>query len=44
MFQQERPMKFLCLAYAAEKDWKTLRKDEQDALLAQDEFLRQRGR
>jgi len=36
-------MKFLCLAYGAEKDWKALNKDEQDALLAQDEFLRQRG-
>ena len=36
-------MKFLCLAYGAEKDWKALTKDEQDALLAQDEVLRKRG-
>jgi hypothetical protein len=36
-------MKYLCLAYGAEKDWKALTKDEQDALLAQDEFLRKRG-
>ena len=36
-------MKFLCLAYGAENDWKALTKDEQDALLAQDEVLRKRG-
>ncbi len=36
-------MKFLCLAYGDEKDWKTLSKSEQDALLAQDEVLRKRG-
>jgi hypothetical protein len=36
-------MKFLCLAYGDEKDWKTLSKGEQDALLRQDEVLRQRG-
>jgi hypothetical protein len=36
-------MKFLCLAYGSEKDWKALSKGEQDALLAQDEALRQRG-
>lgn len=36
-------MKFLCLAYGAEKNWKALTNDEQDALLAQDEFLRKRG-
>ena len=36
-------MKFLCLAYGAEKDWKALTEDEQDALLAQDEVLRKRG-
>ena len=36
-------MKFLCLAYGAEADWKALSKDEQDALLAQDEIIRQRG-
>jgi hypothetical protein len=36
-------MKYLCLAYGAEQDWKALTKSEQDALLAQDELLRQRG-
>ena len=36
-------MMFLCLAYGAERDWKALPKDEQDALLAQDEALRERG-
>ncbi|MGB6945736.1 MAG: YciI family protein [Bryobacteraceae bacterium] len=36
-------MKYLCLAYGAEKDWKALSKDEQDALLAQDEAIRKRG-
>jgi hypothetical protein len=36
-------MKFLCLAYGAEEDWKALSKDEQDKLLAQDEILRKRG-
>lgn len=36
-------MKYLCLAYGAEKDWKALTKEEQDALLAQDETLRKRG-
>jgi hypothetical protein len=36
-------MKYLCLAYGDEKDWKTLTKAEQDALLAQDEVLRRRG-
>lgn len=36
-------MKYLCLAYGAEKDWKTLTKSEQDALLAQDEIVRKRG-
>jgi hypothetical protein len=36
-------MQYLCLAYGSEKDWKALRDDEQDALLAQDEVLRQRG-
>ena len=36
-------MKFLCLAYGSEKDWKALSKEEQDALLAQDEVLRKRG-
>jgi hypothetical protein len=36
-------MKYLCLAYGAEKDWLALSKSEQDALLAQDEVLRERG-
>ena len=36
-------MKFLCLAYGAENDWKALTRDEQDTLLAQDEVLRKRG-
>lgn len=36
-------MKFLCLAYGAGKDWEVLSKEEQDALLAQDAVLRQRG-
>jgi len=36
-------MKYLCLAYGAEQDWKALPKSEQEALLAQDEVLRQRG-
>jgi hypothetical protein len=36
-------MKFLCLAYGDEKDWNVLGKTEQEALLAQDEVLRQRG-
>jgi hypothetical protein len=36
-------MKYLCLAYGDEKDWNALTKDEQDAMLAQDEVLRRRG-
>ena len=36
-------MKFLCLAYCDEKDWKALSKDEQTTLLRQDEKLRERG-
>ncbi len=36
-------MKYLCLAYGAEKDWKALTKTEQDALLTQDEIVRKRG-
>src|SRR5687768_1391898 len=39
----EETMKFLCLAYGDEKDWKALSKSEQDKLLAQDEVLRKRG-
>jgi hypothetical protein len=36
-------MKYLCLAYGDEKDWKQLPKVEQEKLLGQDEVLRQRG-
>lgn len=36
-------MKFLCLAYGAEKDWLELTQEERDELLAQDELLRARG-
>ena len=36
-------MKYLCLAYGSEKDWKELTEQEQDALLAQDEVIRKRG-
>ena len=36
-------MKYLCLAYGDEKDWRELSKAEQDKLLEQDEVLRQRG-
>jgi len=36
-------MKFLCLAYGSEADWKALTEREQDALLAQDDVLRGRG-
>jgi len=36
-------MKYLCLAYGSEKDWHALTEREQEALLAQDEGLRQRG-
>ena len=36
-------MKYLCLAYGAEKDWKNLTKSQQEALLAQDKVVRKRG-
>lgn len=36
-------MKFLCLAYGSEQDWKSLSKPEQEALLAQDSVLREEG-
>ncbi|MEO8276569.1 MAG: YciI family protein [Thermoanaerobaculia bacterium] len=36
-------MKFLCLAYGAEKDWKETPGELQQELLAQDEKLRKRG-
>jgi hypothetical protein len=36
-------MKFLCLAYGDEKDWKALSKEEQTALLEKDRELREPG-
>lgn len=36
-------MKYLCLAYGDEKDWKALSRSEQDALLAQDQVIIARG-
>jgi hypothetical protein len=36
-------MKYLCLAYGAERDWNALSKEEQGSLLAQDEVIRKRG-
>jgi hypothetical protein len=36
-------MKYLCLAYGDEKDWKALSKEQQESLLAQDEVLRKHG-
>jgi hypothetical protein len=36
-------MKYLCLAYGTDKDWNALTKAEQEALLAQDEVIRNRG-
>ena len=36
-------MKYLCLAYGAEKDWNALPQEEQDEMLAQDEVVRKRG-
>jgi len=36
-------MKFLCLAYGDEKDWKALSKEEQDEFLAQDQVVRSKG-
>jgi hypothetical protein len=36
-------MKFLCLAYGAEEDWKALPKSQQAEYLAQDEAIRNRG-
>jgi hypothetical protein len=36
-------MKFLCLAYGDERDWKNLTKEQQEILLKQDEVLRKRG-
>lgn len=36
-------MKYLCLAYGAEKDWKELSTQVQQELLAQDDVIRSRG-
>ena len=36
-------MKFLCLAYGGEADWKELSKQEQTDVLAQDDVLKKRG-
>jgi hypothetical protein len=36
-------MKFLCLAYGAEKDWMKLSEEERNDLLAQDEVIRSKG-
>ena len=36
-------MKYLCLAYGSAEDWKELSEDERNALLAQDDVLRERG-
>jgi hypothetical protein len=36
-------MKFLCLAYGSGDDWRALSKPEQDALLANDQVLLDRG-
>lgn len=36
-------MKYLCLAFGADKDWKLLSQSEKDARLAVDDMLRKRG-
>ena len=36
-------MKFLCLAYGGEDDWKAMTKQEQSEVLEQDELLKGRG-
>jgi hypothetical protein len=38
-----KSMKFLCLAYGNEKNWKALSKEEQDELVKQDDVVRKRG-
>jgi hypothetical protein len=40
---EEANMKFLCLAYGSEEDWKKVSSEEQKTLLAQDQLLRDRG-
>jgi hypothetical protein len=39
----EHLVKFLCLAYGAERDWKALNEKEQNELLAQDDVIREQG-
>jgi hypothetical protein len=36
-------VKYLCLAYGGESDWKALNEKEQNELLTQDEVIRERG-
>jgi hypothetical protein len=36
-------MKYLCLAYGTEGDWKALNEKQQNELLAQDEVIRRQG-
>ncbi len=36
-------MRFLCLAYGAEQDWRALSEDRRNELLANDEAIRRRG-
>lgn len=36
-------MKFLCLAYGGEDDWKAMTEQEQPEVLEQDEVLKRRG-
>ena len=36
-------MKFLCLSYGGEADWKAMSKQEQADALAQDEVLKNQG-
>ena len=43
MLPEGRSLRFLCLAYGAEKDWVDLPEGRREELLTQDEVLRQRG-
>ena len=36
-------MRYLCLAYGAERDWLALSEGEREELLANDEIIRERG-
>jgi hypothetical protein len=40
---RRKSMKFLCLAYGDEREWKNLTRGQQEILLKQDEVLRNRG-